>query len=98
MANTRRGPLHYIDSTGILSSEQNTKIAQVFITCTSAGAILVLSDLDGTPLLDLRLTTANTSQQMDLSATPLVFSKGLRVTTLTNAIVTLVYTNKGSTT
>lgn len=97
MANVRRGPLHFVDTAGILSEDQNVKLAYVLITATASSAVLELADSDGTVLLSLALATDGDSQQFDFSNNPLVFSKGLKAQTVTNCTATVVYTNKGST-
>lgn len=97
MANVRSGNTHYIDSTGTLTADKNDKVAYVVLTASSANAVILLTDAgSGTrSKIDLRVATAGTTQVFDFSEVPLVFSNGVRVGTLTNAVATIVYTKGG---
>lgn len=96
MANQRSSNTTYVDSTGVLTTDKNVKIAGVILTATAANAVLVLQDSDGaTNKLNLRLATSGDSQHFDFSQTPIHFANGVKVSTLTNAIATVVYTSSG---
>lgn len=91
MANVRSGNCHYVDSTGTLDSAA-VRVAAVVLTATGASAVLELTAADGTTKqLNLRVATSGETKHFDFSTKVLSFPAGLRVTTLTNAIATIVY-------
>ena len=96
MANARRGNLGYVDTVGIIADSANTQVCQILLRATAAGAIVIIGDAkDATPLLNLALATDAESASFEFPR-PLVFPSGVQVLTLTNAIMTLVYTATGA--
>ena len=88
MANIKQGNSHYIDSTGDLVTTP-VKIRRILITATGANANVVLSDPNGTTRkFDIRVATSGTTGNFQIDT---YFPNGVEVTTLTNAIATIVY-------
>lgn len=91
MANVRQGNTHYVDSTGTLDADP-VKVLGIIVTATSANAVVVFQgDTGSANRLDLRVATSGATQDFDFSARPISFPKGIKVSTLTNAIVTVIY-------
>ncbi len=92
MANVRSGNSHYVDSTGTLEAD-DCQIAGVLLTSTAANAVVVLQTNHGTPKnkLTLKLAADGSTQFFDFSQAPVAFPGGLKVGTLTNSIVTVIY-------
>lgn len=98
MANIESGNSVYIDATGALSAKPNQRVVQVLLTATAASARIVLTNGDTTTVkLDLRVATSGETGSFVFDY-PIVFSNGVHVLTLTNAVATLIYTREGSTT
>jgi hypothetical protein len=95
MANKRNGNTIYVDTAGTLTSDKNMHVVNVIVTATAASAVVVLSDPDGTSLkADLRVADSGVTQQFAFLP-PMFFPNGIRVTTLTNAIATVIYNRSG---
>jgi hypothetical protein len=90
VANARTGNTHYVDSTGTLSSDPETVLGFV-LTATSANAVAAIQDSGSTDKLNLRVATSGETKHFDFSSAPLSFQKGVKVSTLTNAILTVIY-------
>jgi hypothetical protein len=95
MANVRSANTFYIDTQYSTGSDElaikNIRVLQITITATSANAVLLLADsTTGTKKLDLRVATSGASQIFDFSDSPVVFPNGIKPTTLTNAVATVV--------
>ena len=91
MANAFNANTFYIDTTGTLAATDAHLIHYVIVTATSANAVLVLQDVaTSTNKLNLRVATSGESKQFDFALFPLRFEGGVKVTTLTNALVTLI--------
>lgn len=95
MANARRGNLHYIDSTGVLTVKIEDKIAGIILTSTTNNASITFqtdADDDQT-ILTLKEPTSGLSQYFDFTAAPLMVGlKGLQVSAISNCVCTLIYT------
>lgn len=90
LANEKFGNSIYVDSTGELTT-QKTHVHQVIVTATSANAIVVLvNNADDEKVCDLRVATSGDTKPF-LFEVPLIFPNGVKVLTLTGAIVTIVY-------
>jgi hypothetical protein len=90
LANVKQGNSHYIDSTGDLITTPVT-VKRVFLAATGAGAVLVLGDPSGSlKRFDLRVATSGATSTFEIEA---YFPNGVEVTTLTNAVATIVYGN-----
>lgn len=93
MANVRSGNNHYVDTAGVLTSEKNVRVSNIIITATAANAVVAFQDASGTyDVLNLRVVTSGATQQFTFLDTPLLFPIGVKVSTLTNAIVMVIYT------
>lgn len=99
MANVRRGNIHYVDSTGVLTTRIEDKIAGIILTSTTNNASVTFQtdSSDNQNLFTLKEPTAGISQHFDFTAAPLVFGlKGLQVSAISNCVCTVIYTQKGS--
>ncbi len=98
MANARNGNTHYVDTAATLDSSKNLKVVRVTVTATSANAVCVLQDAASTPITkaDLRVAAAGTTEVFDFLNAPLLFPNGTKVSTLTNAVATLIYSQGGN--
>ena len=94
MANVRSANSWFVDSTTSSSADDLTSpvvLTAVYLTATSANSVLVLSDpTTGATRINLREPTAGTTRHFRMDAAPLSFPNGIRVSTLTNAVATLV--------
>lgn len=97
MANTRNGNTWYVDATGNLGSEKNVIVPYIYITATAANGRVVLSDQVTTALkADLRVEVSGHTEIFRMAENPMRFPNGINITTLTNAIVTIVVTSQGN--
>ena len=88
MANVRNGNSHYVDSTGTLTSV-STVVLKVFVTTTAANAVVVLQDTNAsTNKIILKVAADGSTEEFELGVS---FPTGVKVATLTNAIMTVVY-------
>lgn len=95
MANVRSGNTFYIDTAHSTSADdllvKNIRAMYVVVTATSANAAVVLADASTSDKkCDLRIATSGNSQLFRFDNAPIVFANGIKVTTLTNAIATIV--------
>lgn len=96
MANVNSGNTWYIDSVGSLvstgiSSNPSTKLYCLILTPTAANGRIVLSDpVNGYVKMDFRAAVSGESNVLDLTMYPATFPNGVEVTTLTNAVATLI--------
>lgn len=101
MANTLNGNTWYIDTAHSTSANDLVRasvlVTYIIVTATSASAVLVLSDVQGTApaKLELRVAAADTSQLFDFSYKPLLFPNGIQVTTLTNCKAMCIISSTG---
>ena len=93
MANVRNANTHYVDATGTLTTD-NVKVAGFVLTATAANAVAAITDAHASPKnkLNLRLAASGDSKHFDFSHAPIQFPAGVAVPTLTNAILTVIYT------
>jgi hypothetical protein len=92
MANVRRGNIHFVDSTGTLTSRKEDRVVAVLVTATAANAVLVLSDTSDNNLFDLRNPTEGSTLHFSFENIPLTLSVGLKAKTVTNCTASIVYT------
>lgn len=91
MANVRVGNSVYVDSTGNLGTDP-VKVVRILVTATAASAVVVLADAAASSKkFDLRVATSGETVQFDFTLSPVLFPGGVKVVTLTNAIVTVIY-------
>lgn len=100
MANTLSGNVWYIDTAYAAATDDITtalSIGAVVLTVTGAGGRIVLSDpKTGATKLDLRTATDEQSALYDFSANPISCPNGLRVSTLTTAVASVILTRGGA--
>ena len=95
MANVRAGNTLYIDSTGTVHTG-SCNVYYVTLTSTGANAVVALQDPSNSAnKINLKLDAAYGTQLFDFSSLPLFFGGGIAVSTITNAIVTIVYNERG---
>lgn len=94
MANTRSGNIWYVDTAHSTSADDLTvgcAVTAVVVTATSANAIIELQDREtGAKKLNLRVATSGSTQVFDFADFPVAFPNGIKVSTLTNAVATLI--------
>ncbi len=100
MANTLSGNVWYVDTAYAAASDDittNLIIGAIVLTVTGAGGRIVLSDpKTGATKLDLRIATDEQSELFDFSNTPIACPNGLRVTTLTTAVASIIGARGGN--
>lgn len=85
----------FIDSSGEVNNTP-INVLSIVITATSANAVLVLEDTQtGSKKLDLRVADSGASQKFSFEHAAIYFTGGITVTTVTNAVATIVTKNKG---
>ena len=90
MANVNNGNTRFVDTAADITTKASL-VYYVIVTATSANAVVVLSNQGNSEKkADLRVATSGATQTFDFSANPISFPLGIKVTTLTNAVVTLV--------
>ena len=97
MANSRSGNVFYADSTGELTTDSSIKLIGILFTTNAANDALVLRESSGgTNKIAIKHVTANDTKFIDLSSTPILFARGIYVSTLTaSATVTLITSTGG---
>lgn len=94
MANTRSGNIWYVDtahSSGTDDLAVGCAVTAVVLTATSANAIIVLQDrVTSDKKLDLRVATSGSTVVFPFADFPVSFPNGIKVSTLTNAVATLI--------
>lgn len=100
MANARNGNTWYVDATGELSTDANVLVTHIIIYATAANAILELADTTNiagayTSKFYAGVATSGDSKHFPFEAKSLLFPKGIRVKTLTNAKAILVVASAG---
>lgn len=95
MANVRSGNVFKVDSIGVLNAI-GTRVMYVVVTATTSNAAVTLQDaITNASMLDLRHHQANSSVVYDFSRNPIFFPNGIEVGAITNAVVTIVYNERG---
>lgn len=100
--NQLNGTSFYIDTAHSTDDDdyikKNALVAWIVVTTTGVNGRVVLGDVgsNGPSKLDLRVPEANKSQLFPFRDNPLVFPNGIKVLTLTNAIVTVNLKQTGS--
>ena len=97
MANARTGNTYYVDTAYTATvatlpelAIPNLKVYYVVVTATAANAVVLLTD-SGTNKVDLRVAPSGSSQLFTFDEYPMVFNTSLRVSTLTNAVATIMF-------
>lgn len=101
MANVLNGNTWYADTVHSNDSDDLVRkqvlAVYVIVTTTGVNARVVLGDSGNNPApkLDLRVAANGTSQIFRFEAKPVLFPGGIRVLTLTNAVISVVIQNPG---
>lgn len=101
MANVLNGNSFYVDTAYSTSADDLVRasvlVSYVIVTTTAANGVVLAGDVAGTSpsKLSLKLAANTSSQIFDFSRRPILFPNGIRVTTLTNCVVTFVLSNQG---
>lgn len=99
MANVRSGNTWYLDTSDSSLPESNLRLSGLILTATTDSEVVVADDISSASFPE-RLSVralANTTVQIRLEDTPVVFSQGIRVKTLTSgAKVTLLLSKPGA--
>lgn len=101
MANQLSGSTWYVDVSHTTDADdlakKPTHVGWIILTPTAANARIVLNDVgpNGPVKIDLRWSENGQSQLFHFRDKPLVFSNGIRVTTITNAVASIGITNIG---
>lgn len=94
MANTRNTNTFYIDTQYSVATDElkipNLKVPYIIVTASTAPGTLVLTDSAGATKIKIATATANETKIVDLRRNPIVFPTGIRATTLTNCVATLI--------
>ena len=93
MANAHAGNSSYVDTAGVLRSASNTSVAYVIVTSSAAGGLITLQDNAGTPVdkVTFKVATDEETKVFDFSNTPIVFPNGVKASTVTDCVATVVY-------
>ena len=101
MANTLNGNTFYIDTQGSTSDHDLVRkqalVVYVTVTATAANGRIVLSDVGAAPIIkmDLRVPVSGATEIFRFAEKPITFPNGIRVSTLTNAVATVVIVTPG---
>ena len=91
MANAFNSNTFYVDTTGTFTAADAHIITHVVLTATSASARIVLQDATtSSNKLDLRVVVSGDSKVFDFADAPIRFEGGVKVSTLTNGVATLI--------
>ena len=97
MANARTGNTYYVDTAYTATvatlpelAIPNLRVYYIVVTSTGGAGTCVVTD-SGTSKFDMRVDTANRTSIIDLESYPAIFNTSIRVTTLTNCVVTFVF-------
>lgn len=97
MANVRNANSFYIDTQYAVAADQlavkGLSVTNILVTATAANGRVVLQDITSTPTnkVDLRVATSGDTQNFEFSSQQLLFPNGIRPSTLTNAVVTVIF-------
>lgn len=96
MANTDSGNIWYVDTQYASAADDlayKVNILTIIVTSTAANGRIVVSDpVTAHTRLDLRVPTSGATQVFDFSNSPITCSNGIRILTLSNAVVTFIGT------
>jgi hypothetical protein len=94
MANILNGNTWYIDATGDLSNSSG-RVHSIVVAPTAANFVVIIKEqASGTPTkFQIRNATADTVF-LNFQSKPIFFPTGIKIDTLTNAVVTLVWEAK----
>lgn len=93
MANKRNANTYYIDKVFATNEElveKNLLVTDIIVAATAANAILELSDSNGDKKILVDVATNGDSIHLPLR-TPIRFPTGIRPTTVTNCVATVIF-------
>lgn len=86
MANARVGNVIYIDTTGVVTTEKNLRVAQIIFTTNGANdAVEFRESSSGNTKLVIKGATANHTYPIPFDATPIHFANGIYVQSLSSS-------------
>lgn len=93
MANEINTNTAYIDTGSSAITTDPTKLTGITVTPSGGAATIVLQDNQSTKVnvINLTVPSGNPSRFFDLSKTPIMFTNGIFIGTLTTALATLIY-------
>lgn len=98
MANARTGNTYYVDTAYTATvatlpelAIPNLKVYYIICANNGGGAGQILVTDGGTTKFHIHLDTGSRTQVIDLESYPAIFNTSIRVTTLTNTVVTFVF-------
>jgi hypothetical protein len=95
LANASNGNTLYVDSTGDILTRKNVLVTYITVTPTGAASVIIQDVTTAATKLRLDVATGTNSVVFDYSYNPILFPNGIRVSTLTNALVTFTFRNTG---
>lgn len=94
MANTRNSNTFYIDTAYSVATDElgipNVSVAYIVLTSSANPGVLTLKDSAGATKITIKTATANETKVIDLRSYPISFPSGIRPTTVTDCVATLV--------
>lgn len=90
MANSLVGNAHYVDTAATLKTTR-VSVKAFILTATAASGLAVIGDQSSNKMFDIREVTSGETFVLDFGESAINFPNGLKVITLTNAILTIVY-------
>jgi hypothetical protein len=93
VANATAGNSSYIDTAGVVGATTNAKVSYVIVTSSAAGGLITLQDNAGTPVtkVTFKVATDEETKVFDFSQNPIVFPNGVKASTVTDCVATVVY-------
>ncbi len=97
MANQRLGNIIYIDATGSISTDRNTRVIGIILTTAGAGDEVILTEASGgAPKLALKHATDEDSNHIDLNNSPVIFGTGIYCSAIASGMkVMLIVSQSG---
>jgi hypothetical protein len=80
MANARLGNVIHIDSTGVVSTDRNTRVIGILFTTATAGDAVVLREsASGGDKLSLKHSIDEDTKYLRMDGNPIIFGSGIYV-------------------
>ena len=97
MANARSGTTYYVDTAYTATvatlpelAIPNLRVYYIVVTSTAGAGTCTITD-SGVSKFDMRVDTSNRTSIIDLEQYPAIFNTSIRVTSLSNCVVTFVF-------
>lgn len=85
MANARLGNIIYIDATGSVSTDRNTRVIGILFTTAAAGDNVILREsASGSDKINIKHATDEDTKYIRLDASPIIFGTGIYCQTITS--------------